>query len=321
MGIPVRSGLAGVALLVLAACGGGGGGGAGTPRTPGNPGGGDDGDFTAGVFAPRAEFARQCITPRPGTSDRSGSAFTEKMFLRSWTNELYLWYDEVPDENPNNIPGVIEYFETLRTPQLTASNRPKDRFHFQIGTDEWIALSQSGQSIGYGAEFVFFGDGSPPRRAVVAYVEPGTPASIRNVTRGMELLTINGVDFVNDGTQAGVDVLNAALSPASAGETFTFGFQPRGGGATVEVELTTEDITHTPVLFAGTIDQNVGYIVFNDHIATAETEVVEAVTDLAAAGVEDLILDIRYNGGGFLDIANELAFMIAGPGPTTGQIF
>lgn len=322
MGIAVRSGLAGAALCVLAACGGGGGGGSGGPLT-GNPGGGT-GTFTAGVFAPRADFAGQCISPRPGTSDRTGTAFTEKMFLRSWTNELYLWYNEVPDTNPNNIPDVLDYFDLLKTPQTTPSGNDKDRFHFTFDTDDWIALSQSGQSIGYGAELMIIGDGFPPRRAVVAFVEPGTPASSANLTRGMEVLTVNGVDFVNDGTQAGVNVLNAGFFPTATGQTFTFGFKPVGGGATVNVQLTSADIVHTPVLRTDVIDQGaakVGYIVFNDHIATSEAALIAAVNTLKAANVQDLVLDIRYNGGGFLDIANELAFMIAGPTPTTGQIF
>jgi hypothetical protein len=62
-------------------------------------------------------------------------------------------------------------------------------------------------------------------------------------------------------------------------------------------------------------------MVFNDHIATAEDQLFDAITRLQAAAVDDLILDIRYNGGGFLSIASELAFMIAGSGRTTGQIF
>jgi len=33
------------------------------------------------------------------------------------------------------------------------------------------------------------------------------------------------------------------------------------------------------------------------------------------------VLDLRYNGGGYLAIASELAYMIAGPGPTAGRIF
>ena len=182
------------------------------PLNPGNPGGG--GTYTPGVFPARATLAGQC------------TAFNEKMFLRSWTNDLYLWFAEVPDTNPNNIADVIDYFDALKTPQLTPSSRPKDRFHFDIDTDEWRALSQSGQSIGYGAELMIIGDGLPPRRAVVAFVEPGTPAGNAGVTRGMEILRINNVDFVNDNTQAGVDTLNAAFFPSAAGQTFTFVFEP-----------------------------------------------------------------------------------------------
>ena len=319
MSIAVRSGLAGAALLILAACGGGGGGDGGGGRGgPLNPGGGT---FTPGVFPPRTDFDAQCISPRPGTSDTAGSAFTEKMFLRSWTNELYLWYNEVPDPNPNNSATVEDYFfDVLVTPQTTPSSTPKDRFHFTFDTAEWIALSQGGQSFGYGAELMIL-DFDPPRRAVVAYVEPGTPAASAGVTRGMEVVSVNGVSFVNDQTDAGVAVLNSAFFPSSAGQTFTFVMDPVTG-PNVSVQLTTATITHQPVLLDATIpqdDETVGYLLFNDHIATAEDQLFDAITRLQ--GVDDLILDIRYNGGGFLDIASELAFMIAGPAPTTGQVF
>jgi carboxyl-terminal processing protease len=321
MGIAVRSSLAGIALCVLAACGGGGGGGGGPTVNPINPGTG--GTYTPGVFAPRADFAAQCISPRAGTNDRTGSAFTEKMFLRSFTNELYLWYNEVPDTNPNSVPDVIDYFDTLTTPQLTPSNQPKDRFHFTFDTNDWIALSQGGQEIGYGAEIMILGDGRPPRRAIVAFTDPGTPAGNGGVTRGMEVVSINGVDFVNDNTQAGIDILNAAFFPSTTGSTFTWVFK-RPDTTTLSVPLTSANITHQPVLLDATIGMNgdlIGYMVFNDHIGIAEDQLFDAITRLQGAGVDDLILDLRYNGGGFLDLASELAFMIAGPAKTTGQIF
>ena len=65
----------------------------------------------------------------------------------------------------------------------------------------------------------------------------------------------------------------------------------------------------------------VGYMLFNDHLATAEGELVTAFAQLQSAGVTDLVLDIRYNGGGYLDIASEVAYMIAGAKPTAGQTF
>lgn len=48
---------------------------------------------------------------------------------------------------------------------------------------------------------------------------------------------------------------------------------------------------------------------------------IYAVSLLRAADIADLVLDLRYNGGGYLDIASELAYMIAGPGPTAGRTF
>jgi C-terminal processing protease CtpA/Prc len=75
------------------------------------------------------------------------------------------------------------------------------------------------------------------------------------------------------------------------------------------------------VTTVATASGNVGYMLFNDHIATAEQELIDAVNQLNTAGISDLVLDIRYNGGGFLDIASELAYMIAGNARTAGKTF
>ena len=65
----------------------------------------------------------------------------------------------------------------------------------------------------------------------------------------------------------------------------------------------------------------VGYIQFNDHIATAETPLRNAISLLDNANVTDLILDLRYNGGGYLDLASELAYMIGNTTLTSGRTF
>jgi hypothetical protein len=82
-------------------------------------------------------------------------------------------------------------------------------------------------------------------------------------------------------------------------------------------------ITSNPVPLVRTLATptgTVGYLLFNDHIATAESRLVDAVNTLKAANVQDLVLDMRYNGGGFLGIASELAYMIGGA-PTAGRVF
>jgi hypothetical protein len=60
---------------------------------------------------------------------------------------------------------------------------------------------------------------------------------------------------------------------------------------------------------------------FNEHIATAESQLIEAITFLKNANVTDLVLDLRYNGGGYLDLASELGYMIGNTSLTSGQTF
>jgi hypothetical protein len=95
-------------------------------------------------------------------------------------------------------------------------------------------------------------------------------------------------------------------------------------GAQRTVTITSQTITHAPVPIVttfATASGPVGYIQFNDHIATAETPLINAVNTLSTANVTDLILDMRYNGGGYLDLASELAYMIANTTLTSGRTF
>jgi carboxyl-terminal processing protease len=323
-------GLSSTAVALLSACGGGGGGSAPAATTPPTSTTG----WVQGQFSPPATFAALCVTPRTGTDpttmqpypDRPGTALDEKNWLRSWTNDLYLWFSEVPDQDPAGFASDATYFDALKTSAITASGKPKDRFHFTYPTATWEALSQSGVQAGYGANFVIL-SATPPRQVVVAYTEPGSPAALppASLARGAQILTVDGVDLVNANDQASINILNAGLSPQSVGESHTFSIQDLGAAPPRTVTLVSANVTETPVQNVKTISTAtgdlVGYMLFNDHLATAESELVAAFTQLKSAGVHDLVLDIRYNGGGYLDIASEVAYMIAGPTPTAGQTF
>jgi carboxyl-terminal processing protease len=315
-------------VLILLSCGGGGGGAPSMPTPPPPTG------WVQGRFAPESTFAAMCVTPRtgidPGTQkpypDTQGTLLDELNWLRSWTNDLYLWFDQVTDQNPASFATDAAYFDVLKTMQTTASGKPEDRFHFTYQTSTWEQLSQSGVQAGYGANFVVIAS-TPPREVLVSYTEPGSGATMTpaNLARGAKILSIDGVDLVNATDQASVDILNAGLSPQTVGESHTFSVLDAGATTPRTFAMVSANVTITPVQNVHTITAPngslVGYMLFNDHIATAEGELVAAFSQLQSAGVHDLVLDIRYNGGGYLDIASEVAYMIAGPGPTTGQTF
>ena len=287
--------------------------------------------WTSGTFQPASTFVAQCATPRTGTDpgtgkaypDKPGSTLAENNWLRSWSHDLYLWYREVPDLNPASY-ATGAYFEVLKTSATTPSGNPKDKFHFTYPTPQWVALSQSGVEAGYGAQWVLISS-RPPRQVVVAFTEPNSPATAAsaNLERGAQVLAVDGVDMVNANDSASVDKLNAGLFPSAPGTSHSFSILDLGAGAPRTVTMVATNVTSTPVQNVETIGKGsqVGYMLFNDHIATAEQQLVNAFSQLQGAGVSDLVLDIRYNGGGYLDIASEVAYMIAGPGPTAGKGF
>ena len=306
---------------MLTGCGGGGGGGSATGSQPVTAV-----RYVAGTYLPSSNYQNQCADPRSGTDpntgfqypDTSGSTLAEQLWLRSWTNELYLWYGEVPDTNPSGYT-TLGYFDVLKTPAVTPSGSRKDRFHFTYPTSVWELLSQSGVQPGYGVEWALIAK-TRPRKVVAAFVDTGSPAAAAGIARGAQALSVDGVDVAT----GNADSLNAGLFPNSAGESHTFVLLDPGASVSRTLTLVSADITSMPVRNVKTVASNggvVGYMLFNDHIATAESGLVAAVNQLQAANISDLVLDIRYNGGGYLDIASELAYMIAGAARTSGSTF
>jgi len=289
--------------------------------------GGDEG-------APWRQLAAKCATPRSGTDpftnkaypDQKGSLDDEKKWLRAWTDDTYLWYSEVPALDPAGYPTAIDYFKQLKTQEKTSSGNFKDRFHFWDTTAHWEMLSQSGAEVGYGVTWTVLSlANSLPREFRVAYVEANSPAaSIPDAKRGSRIISIDMADMLMATDQASVDKLNAGLGPSQPGEQHTFVLEDYGTTTQHTVVLTAQNLVTNPVPDTHTIDvgvDKVGYLLFNDHLATAEKALVDAITTLKGASVKDLILDIRYNGGGYLDIASQLAYMIAGSGHTSGKTF
>ena len=117
--------------------------------------------------------------------------------MRSWSNETYLWSDEITDIDPE-FYTVPEYFSLLKTNELSDTGNIKDKFHFTVPTDEWELSSQSGESFGYGMNISLQNrSGDIPRQVTVTYSESNSPASEAGVTRGAIVVSIDGVNVEN----------------------------------------------------------------------------------------------------------------------------
>jgi len=307
-----RNVAAGVAVAFAAvACGGGGGGGASSSASGGDAAPDPD-------IVDTATVAGRCAVVRPGSRDLPGTSVDEKRWLRSWIDDTYLWFDEVPTLRAADYATTVDYFDVLKTPALTASGRPKDRFHFSYDTAAYEALS-NGIAWGYGIQFAYLSS-QPPRDIRVAYVEPGSPAEAAGVVRGMRLVAADGIDAVEG---ANVDGLNAALAPATPGQRHDFAFRA-ADGSDARFEFTSSAVATAPVMNVKTLPTDtgpVGYLQFNQHSVGAEADLMDAVAQLRDSGITDLVIDMRYNGGGLLGIAAELASMVAPANASVGQTF
>jgi carboxyl-terminal processing protease len=253
-------------LVTLAGCGGGGGNpniGASTPVAD-NPGTGTT-TPTPPTTTPTPStgtpdpipsdyisYQNLCAAPRTGVDaggyafpDRQGTLQDEMKFLRGWTDATYLWYNEIPATvHMADYTNTLDYFDALKTQALTASGKPKDRFHFTYTTAEWDALSNASQDTGYGLTWSV-NSTTAPRTWIAAIVEPGSPAAAAGIQRGDLLAAVDGIDFINTTDKAQVALLNDGLSPDTAGERHTLTL--RRGDTTTDVALTSAVVTTTPV--------------------------------------------------------------------------
>jgi carboxyl-terminal processing protease len=306
-----------IVTIILTACGGGAGN-SSVPPVSVDPGSG----WVAGQYDDwRLNTVRNvCANPRTtgGYSDSSGSVTDENFWIRSYSNDTYLWYSELPDVDPGTVNNTEDYFELMITDGLSASGNSKDQFHYRQNTEEYNQY-YAGVSAGYGVRFFIIAS-SPPREIIVGYNEPNSPASEANLSRGAEVISIDG-ESIEDSDN--VDALNAGLFPVALGETHTFVVRDLNATEDRTFTMVSAETTSVPVKNITTFDvagAKVGYFTFNSHIKPAETQLINAISQLKGSNIDELIVDLRYNDGGYLTIAAELGYMVAGV-MSEGRVF
>lgn len=307
------------AAMLVAACGGGGGGGGTTAPTT------------------SSSLAQICIANSPtakyatGTT-RTGTFLDEQKWVNAYLNERYLWYKDMPtDVNAADAKyniyssngyifeygrSLITYYYALLNPNTSSSGKAVDNFSFLTSTQAWNGYVNSIE-LGYGISVT--GAAGTESVVKVSYVYPGSSGETAGFKRGDIITSIDGnsASSTNEDVTAG---FNNALYPATS-TSHIFLISRSGASVSITATPKTETLKQVESKVLTNGNQKVGYLLFNSHVRSAEPDLIAAATSFNDQKVNDIVIDMRYNGGGYLSVASGLSYMVAGAAKTAGKVF
>ncbi len=254
-------------------------------------------------------------TPDPTTND-----VVVQNFMWQAMNLWYFWQEEVPDLADDRFSTDQEYTEFLQDesdPETFLQDLlfQEDRFtfwneDFEVLLNSLSGISKSNGLQGFNVDLT--ADGNDENRFYfIRNVVPGSDAEAKGIKRGDVFWGVDGVQFTSSN-----------FSNLLAPDTYTLNF----GRLDVEnrlVERTDDVVTvikregfqENPIRLTKTIDvngQKIGYLMFRQFNRNFDKELNAVFGQFKSEGVTDLVLDMRYNGGGSVNTSRLLASMIYG---------
>lgn len=275
----------------------------------------------SGLFTSCSQDQDDLDTLKPGPGNAQD--LTVQHFIYRGLNEIYLYKALVPelaDDFFANQTAKNDFLDNYETPEdlfYDGLLAPQDRFSFIV--DDYIALENSFSGIskttGMNYNLSYITSGSDDLLGFVRYVLPGTSAEEQGIKRGDIFTKINGTQLTINNYQALLASPTVSVTLASLeGNVIT--------ETGVTKTLTNVEYSSNPVFIKRTLDVNgskVGYLMYNSFTSDYDSQLNQAFGEFKAAGITDLILDLRYNGGGDVRTATDLASMITGQ--FAGEIF
>lgn len=237
-------------------------------------------------------------------------------FVWGGLNSWYFYQGDVAELDDNyfeNIDQRNTYLNTFNTPEelFESLKHPNDRFSYIVEDFDELNQSQQGisESFGYDFGLILLGNGEDIL-GYVQYVLPDSPADRAGLERGDIFTEVNGQQLNRSNY---IDLLFNNLSyTLSLADIMDSEISPNGE----EVTMTAEIITENPVFLTKVIETNnstrIGYLVYNSFRSTFHSELNTAFGQLSNQNIDELVLDLRYNRGGFLYTAMHLSGMIYG---------
>lgn len=232
----------------------------------------------------------------------------KNLYVRDVMSDIYLWYSMMPTVNPTAYDSPEAVLEALRYQALDS--------HFSYITSRAAndAFYSDSQFIGFGLSTSL--NESEMR---VLQVFPDSPALEAGLSRGDRIVEIGGQTVVSLVASGEIDF---AFGPPDIGVETDIAFVNQAGARReahiVKRLVTIPTVSLTKVYNVG--GRRIGYIFFRNFVQPSYEALDAAFAELATAGLDDLVLDLRYNGGGLVSVAQHLASYIGGK-RTDGLVF
>ena len=217
----------------------------------------------------------------------------------------YLWTAEISDKMEGWMSNVDPIQKVLEVRYKDASGKDIDRWTQMTDDYQSFVRSIDNESLTYGYEFILYyaSEKKDYLAAVVTLVYADTPADKAGLKRGDVIQEVDGSPIPSANYQDFVK--NKLLYSTSC----TIGLHD---GRTVR--LSAVDMYCDPIHTVKAFDcggKKVGYLHFTAFTMPACEDLVKACNSLKAQNISELILDLRYNGGGYVQTEDVLASMLA----------
>ncbi|MCK5463012.1 MAG: hypothetical protein KAI95_08340 [Bacteroidales bacterium] len=220
-----------------------------------------------------------------------------KSVLYEVMKEWYLWYETMPVVNPDDYHSLNSLLDALRY-------SPTDRWSYVMSTEEYDRYYDRGEYIGHGIGLI----GDAGGNLWTGWVYEESPAQDQGIERGWIILSINGENITNETN------LDSLLGDNEVGVMNSFTFR-KPGGQTINLDIEKQIVDINSVLYSDIINVNdtkVGYLVYQHFLVTSVEELDTVFKGFQDNQINDIIVDLRYNPGGQVDVAQHLGSLIAG---------
>ena len=245
-------------------------------------------------------------------------------FIWKTLNDFYLWQEEVPSLDDTYSPSGTKYRELIEPyPEPEAFfeslKYEDDKFSDILSNYEDIENSIKGINANNGLKFILSRYGSEDAvMGIVTYILEESDATSKDIKRGDMFTGVDGksLNINNYSELLFGDNLSYTLNMADLNGNL---FSPNGKNITL---TKTEKFQSNPIQISKIIEEGqtkVGYLMYNQFAQGFDDDLNEVFSNFKSEQINELILDLRYNGGGLVQSAVNLAGMITGQ--FSGEIF